>query len=40
MLHGPAGLDTGGLELVVATTAIGMAEKPAEACARSRTPRS
>ncbi len=30
-LHGPAGLDTGGLELVVAKTAIGMAEKPAEA---------
>jgi glycerol-3-phosphate acyltransferase PlsX len=31
ILHGPAGLDTGGLELVVAPTAIGMAEKPAEA---------
>jgi phosphate acyltransferase len=30
-LHGPAGLDTGGLELVAAKTAIGMAEKPAEA---------
>jgi phosphate acyltransferase len=31
ILHGPAGLDTGGLELVVAETTIGMAEKPAEA---------
>jgi len=30
-LHGPEGLDTGGLELVVAQTAIGMAEKPSEA---------
>jgi glycerol-3-phosphate acyltransferase PlsX len=30
-LHGPAGLDTGGLELVAARTAIGMAEKPSEA---------
>jgi glycerol-3-phosphate acyltransferase PlsX len=30
-LYGPAGLDTGGLELVVAETAIGMAEKPSEA---------
>ena len=27
-LHGPEGLDTGGLELVVAQTAIGRAEKP------------
>jgi glycerol-3-phosphate acyltransferase PlsX len=31
ILHGPKGLDTGGLELVVAPTAIGMAEKPSEA---------
>jgi glycerol-3-phosphate acyltransferase PlsX len=31
ILHGPDGLDTGGLELVVAPTVIGMAEKPAEA---------
>ena len=31
ILHGPEGLDTGGLELVVAQTAIGMAEKPSEA---------
>jgi phosphate acyltransferase len=31
VLHGPAGLDTGGLELVVAETVIGMAEKPSEA---------
>jgi len=31
VLYGPAGLDTGGLELVEARTAIGMAEKPAEA---------
>ena len=31
VLHGPEGLDTGGLELVVAPTVIGMAEKPAEA---------
>ena len=31
ILHGPEGLDTGGLELVVARTAIGMAEKPSEA---------
>ncbi len=31
ILHGPAGLDTGGLELVPAETAIGMAEKPSEA---------
>src|ERR1700742_3880398 len=31
ILHGPEGLDTGGLELVVAPTAIGMAEKPSEA---------
>ena len=30
-LHGPAGLDTGGLPLVVAEEAIGMAEKPSEA---------
>jgi glycerol-3-phosphate acyltransferase PlsX len=30
-LHGPAGLDTQGLPLVVAEQAIGMAEKPAEA---------
>src|SRR6185437_8521414 len=30
-LHGPEGLDTGGLELVVAATVIGMSEKPAEA---------
>jgi phosphate acyltransferase len=30
-LHGPAGLDTGGLPLIVADTAIGMAEKPSEA---------
>jgi glycerol-3-phosphate acyltransferase PlsX len=30
-LHGPAGLDTEGLPLVVAETAIGMAEKPSEA---------
>jgi glycerol-3-phosphate acyltransferase PlsX len=30
-LHGPAGLDTGGLPLVVAEQAIGMAEKPSEA---------
>jgi glycerol-3-phosphate acyltransferase PlsX len=30
-LYGPAGLDTGGLELVVAPEAIGMAEKPSEA---------
>ena len=30
-LHGPAGLDTGGLPLVVAGQAIGMAEKPSEA---------
>ena len=30
-LHGPAGLDTGGLEHVVSKTVIGMAEKPAEA---------
>jgi glycerol-3-phosphate acyltransferase PlsX len=31
ILHGPEGLDTGGLQLVVAPTAIGMAEKPSEA---------
>ena len=31
VLVGPAGLDTGGLELVEATQAIGMDEKPAEA---------
>jgi glycerol-3-phosphate acyltransferase PlsX len=31
ILHGPAGLDTRGLELVAAPTAIGMAEKPSEA---------
>jgi glycerol-3-phosphate acyltransferase PlsX len=31
ILHGPEGLDTGGLELVVADSVIGMAEKPAEA---------
>jgi phosphate acyltransferase len=30
-LYGPEGLDTGGLELVVTTGAIGMAEKPSEA---------
>jgi phosphate acyltransferase len=30
-LYGPAGLDPGGLELVVTETAIGMAEKPSEA---------
>jgi phosphate acyltransferase len=30
-LYGPAGLDTQGLPLVVAETAIGMAEKPSEA---------
>ena len=30
-LHGPAGLDTGGLPLVPAEQAIGMAEKPSEA---------
>ncbi len=30
-LHGPAGMDTGGLEHVVSKTVIGMAEKPAEA---------
>ena len=30
-LHGPEGLDTGGLPLAVATEVIGMAEKPAEA---------
>jgi glycerol-3-phosphate acyltransferase PlsX len=30
-LHGPAGLDTGGLPLVVAEQVIGMAEKPSEA---------
>ncbi len=30
-LHGPAGLDTQGLPLVVAETAIGMSEKPSEA---------
>jgi glycerol-3-phosphate acyltransferase PlsX len=30
-LHGPSGLDTGGLELVVAEQTIGMAEKPSEA---------
>ena len=30
-LHGPAGLDTGGLPLVVAETTIGMSEKPSEA---------
>jgi glycerol-3-phosphate acyltransferase PlsX len=30
-LHGPASLDTGGLPLVVAEQAIGMAEKPSEA---------
>jgi glycerol-3-phosphate acyltransferase PlsX len=30
-LHGPAGLDTGGLPLTVAEQAIGMAEKPSEA---------
>jgi phosphate acyltransferase len=30
-LHGPAGLETGGLDLVVAGSTIGMAEKPAEA---------
>ena len=30
-LYGPAGLDTHGLPLVVAETAIGMAEKPSEA---------
>jgi glycerol-3-phosphate acyltransferase PlsX len=31
ILFGPSGLDTGGLELVVAETVIEMAEKPAEA---------
>jgi glycerol-3-phosphate acyltransferase PlsX len=31
ILFGPAGLDTGGLELVVAPTVIDMAEKPSEA---------
>jgi phosphate acyltransferase len=31
ILFGPAGLETGGLELVVATETIGMQEKPAEA---------
>src|SRR5437879_13667376 len=31
ILFGPAGLDTGGLELVETTQAIGMDEKPAEA---------
>ena len=31
VLYGPEGLDTGGLELAVAPTAIGMAEKPSEA---------
>ena len=31
ILHGPAGIDAGGLELVVAEQAIGMAEKPSEA---------
>jgi glycerol-3-phosphate acyltransferase PlsX len=31
VLHGPEGLDTGGLELVVAPDRIGMAEKPADA---------
>jgi glycerol-3-phosphate acyltransferase PlsX len=31
ILYGPEGLDTGGLELVVAPTAIGMADKPSEA---------
>ena len=31
VLYGPAGLDTGGLELVEAPDEIGMAEKPAEA---------
>ncbi|HWE80493.1 MAG TPA: phosphate acyltransferase PlsX [Gaiellaceae bacterium] len=31
VLHGPEGLDTGGLELVVAPDLIGMADKPAEA---------
>ena len=31
ILHGPAGLDTHGLPLVVAEQAIGMAEKPSEA---------
>jgi len=30
-LHGPEGLDTGGLPLVVAAQVIGMAEKPSEA---------
>jgi len=30
-LHGPAGLETGGLQLVVAEQVIGMSEKPAEA---------
>src|SRR5262249_60810851 len=30
-LHGPVGLDPGGLPLVVAEQAIGMAEKPSEA---------
>src|ERR671939_273905 len=31
ILHGPEGLDTGGLELVVAPDRIAMDEKPAEA---------
>ena len=31
ILFGPAGLDTGGLELVETTQVIGMDEKPAEA---------
>ena len=31
VLHGPAGLDTGGLAFVAAADAIGMAEKPSEA---------
>lgn len=31
VLHGPEGLDTGGLPLVIAPETIGMAEKPAEA---------
>jgi phosphate acyltransferase len=31
VLHGPAGLDTQGLELVPASQAIGMSEKPADA---------
>src|SRR6516162_3983370 len=31
VLHGPPGLDTGGLALVAAEERIGMAEKPSEA---------